>query len=700
MDNIMKLVIVESPHKCETIAKYLGKGYKVIASVGHINDLATTGKGGFGVDIENDFKAKYVINKAKIGVANELKYQASKAEEVILATDPDREGEAIAWHLANILELDISKTKRLKFHEITAESIQEAIENPTTIDMNLVESQEARRIIDRIIGFKLSGLLQRKMHYRSAGRVQSATLKLITDHDKEIEEFVPEEYWSLSLDLSNGKTKLTANYLHDDENKKIANEKENKAILAKLKDKAEVVSITPSSRVVESKPAFTTSTMVQEAISTLHMSAESATRTAQMLYEGVNSDNIGLVTYIRTDSVALSDTFTHQAKAYIQQKFGKEFVGHRKSAKVNAAQNAHEAIRPTSIYRTPESLKNKIPSDQYRLYKLIYNRALASLMTAKVEDVLTVIFKCGEVSFKCEGTRLRFPGYSLMYKDGDEYKKSSFPKIEVGDIYNVDKINNEQEYTKAPAHYTEAKIIKLMEEKGIGRPSTYASTIKTLKSSTRQYIKSEKGSVISTEAGNRVSYVLNKYFPELIDTKYTADMEKDLDKIQDGKVDRTKILKEFYKHFIKLYDEVAAIMYSDHAEILDEKCPVCGANLVRKKSKFGEFVGCSNFPKCHYIESTKEVEYTGQNCPKCGRPLIYRLNKANKKFIGCSGYPDCDYMEPIKRTRKPKEVLGVCPDCGGDLVLRTSKGRKFVGCSNFPKCNHQEEYNIHKYHKK
>lgn len=693
----MKLVIVESPHKCETIAKYLGKGYKVMASIGHVNDLATTGVGGFGVDINNGFKAKYVISKSKIAVVNELKAVAKRSSEVILATDPDREGEAIAWHLANVLDLNIEKTKRLEFHEITEESIKYAIEHPRTINMNLVESQETRRIIDRIIGFKLSGLLQKKMHSRSAGRVQSATLKLIVDHDNEIAKFVPEEYWKLSLDLSNGPSKLTATYSPKEENKKIANEKENKAILAKLKDKATVTSITPSIREVESKPAFTTSTMVQEAISTLHMTAESVTRTAQMLYEGVNSDNVGLVTYIRTDSTYLSDTFTFATKAFIKNKYGAEYVGHRKSAKGKHTQQAHEAIRPTSIYRTPESLKGKIPNDQYRLYKLIYQRALASLMTNKVENVLSVNFECGDVNFKCEGARLKFPGYSLVYNDGEEYKKTSFPKNNVGDVFNVDKINNSQEFTTPPAHYTEAKIVKLMEEKGIGRPSTYASTIKTLKSTTRQYVKSEKGVVVATENGSRTSLVLNKYFPELVDTQYTASMEQKLDKIQDGKVERIKVLTEFYKEFTKMFDDASKIMYNDDPIPVGRNCPECGAPLYYKNSKFGDFIGCSNFPECHYIESSKEVEFTGKMCPKCGKPLIYRYGKRHKKFIGCSAYPECNYVEVIE---KPRKAIKTCPECGGDLVVRSSKGRKFLGCSNFPRCNHQEEYDIHKYQKK
>ena len=693
----MKLVIVESPHKCQTIAKYLGKGYEVMASVGHINDLATSGKGGFGVDVDNDFRANYVISKNKIAVANELKAKANRAEEVILATDPDREGEAIAWHLCNVLGLDIEKTKRLEFHEITKESIEEAIKNPRHIDMNRVESQEARRIIDRILGFKLSGLLQKRIHSRSAGRVQSATLKLIYDHDKEIAEFKPEEYWSLSLDISRGKNKFTVHYLPDDENKKITSKEANDKIVSQLKEDIEVIDLKFSEKVVESKPPFTTSTMVQEAINTLHMSAESVTKTAQALYEGVNSDNIGLVTYIRTDSVMLSDTFTRQAKAYIENKFGKEFVGHRKRMKVNAAQDAHEAIRPTSIYRTPESLRNRIPNDQYRLYKLIYNRAIASIMPAKVVKVCTVILETGGVKFKVEGNRLGFPGYTLAYNDGEDFKKTPFPSVSVGDIYHIDEIRNEQKFTEPPAHYTEAKIVKLMEEKGIGRPSTYASTIKTLKSSSRQYVKAEKGSLVITDLGSKTTYVLDKYFPNLIDTAYTARMEKDLDKIKDGQLDKVVLLKSFYEKFMKQYNEVSSIMYRDDDPPVGRTCPECGAPLVYKKSKYGDFIGCSNFPKCHYVENN--LEYVGRNCPKCGKPLIYKLNKQHKKFIGCSSYPDCDYMESVTTKRSPKSV-GKCPKCGGNLYIRYHKGEKFIGCENMPKCDYREEYNVRKFYKK
>ena len=687
----MKLVIVESPHKCETIGKYLGKGYEVVASVGHINDLATTGKGGFGVDVDSDFKAHYVISKNKISVANELKRKAASAEEVILATDPDREGEAIAWHLANVLGLDIEKTKRLEFHEITRESIEEAIKNPGRIDMNRVNSQEARRIIDRIIGFKLSGLLQKKIHSRSAGRVQSATLKLITDHDKEIAEFVPEEYYSLSLDVKNNRHKCNLSFESYKDLKKIKNKKDNDLIVTKLAKEAKVIDVKYSEKVVESKPPFSTATMVQEAIAKLHMTAGTVSSTAQALYEGLNSDNIGLVTYIRTESSYLSNTFMNHALPFLKEKYGKEMVEGKRKGKVNGA---HEAIRPTSLYRTPESLKNKIPNDQYRLYKLIYNRTIASLMAPKIVKVQNVTFDCGGVIFSLTTNSIKYPGYSLVYKDEEDIKYSSIPSINVGDVYNVEEVIDEQKFTEPPAHYTEAKVVKLMEEKGIGRPSTYASTIKTLKSTTRKYLEVEKGTLVSTDLGSKTTFVLNKYFPDLIDAKYTADMEKDLDKIKNGDLDKVKFLKKFYEKFMKEYNSVSKIMYKDDEVPVGRNCPDCGAPLVYKKSKYGDFIGCSNFPTCHYVENNVKVEYVGRNCPVCGEPLIYKMSKSHKKFIGCSNYPNCDYIESVQK--KSKSSSRKCPKCGGKLVLRNIKGKKVLCCENIPNCDYQEEYSVHK----
>lgn len=683
----MKLVIVESPNKCHTISRYLGQGYEVMATVGHVRDLSTSGKGGFGVDINNGFKPNYIVVNNKRKVVAELKDAARKASDIYLATDPDREGEAIAWHLTQILNLPVESTKRLEFHEITRVSIEDAMKHPRTIDMKLVNSQETRRIIDRIIGFKLSNIIQKTIKSRSAGRVQSATLKLITEHDEEIKNFVPTPYWTLSLDLTVNKRKITAKFEHYGSIKSLDDEANVKEILSKLEDVARVISIKKSVRSVESKPAFTTSTLQQEAYNTYHFSTAKTSKLAQELYEGVviNGEHTGLITYIRTDSTYLSDTFVNRAEAFIKERFGNEYCGKRKIAKVAGAQNAHEAIRPTSNHMTPESIRGYLSPDLYKLYKLIYERAVGSLMAPKKEAVQTVLFDCGGVTFKVEGSSTIFDGYTKLYS-AEKSEESYLPVFNEGDTFKVNKVNNEQKMTEPPAAYTEARIVKLMEEKKIGRPSTYASTISTLLK--RKYVESVKGSIISTETGQRTVVVLNKYFPHFVDVKYTARMEDDLDKIQEGEVSRLDTLDEFYEKFTKEVDSAYKVMYSDKDQEVGRVCPKCGAPLVLKKSRYGEFVGCSNFPKCDYREK-EELELTGELCPKCGRPLVYRLNKKHKKFVACSGYPKCDY---IVKEENPQHVhTGLkCPECGGELVERHRGKKTFLGCSNYPKCHHME----------
>ena len=683
----MKLVIVESPNKCHTISRYLGQGYEVMATVGHVRDLSTSGKGGFGVDINNGFKPNYIVVNNKRKVVAVLKDAARKASDIYLATDPDREGEAIAWHLTQILNLPVESTKRLEFHEITRVSIEDAMKHPRTIDMKLVNSQETRRIIDRIIGFKLSNIIQKTIKSRSAGRVQSATLKLITEHDEEIKNFVPTPYWTLSLDLTVNKRKITAKFEHYGSIKSLDDEENVKEILSKLEDVARVISIKKSVRSIESKPAFTTSTLQQEAYNTYHFSTAKTSKLAQELYEGVviNGEHTGLITYIRTDSTYLSDTFVNRAEAFIKERFGNEYCGKRKIAKVVGAQNAHEAIRPTSNHMTPESIRGYLSPDLYKLYKLIYERAVGSLMAPKKEAVQTVLFDCGGVTFKVEGSSTIFDGYTKLYS-AEKSEESYLPVFNESDTFKVNKVNNEQKMTEPPAAYTEARIVKLMEEKKIGRPSTYASTISTLLK--RKYVESVKGSIISTETGQRTVVVLNKYFPHFVDVKYTARMEDDLDKIQEGEVSRLDTLDEFYEKFTKEVDSAYKVMYSDKDQEVGRVCPKCGAPLVLKKSRYGEFVGCSNFPKCDYREK-EELELTGELCPKCGRPLVYRLNKKHKKFVACSGYPKCDY---IVKEENPQHVhTGLkCPECGGELVERHRGKKTFLGCSNYPKCHHME----------
>ena len=684
----MKLVIVESPNKCHTISRYLGDGYKVLATVGHLRDLSTSGKGGFGVDIENGFKPTYVVSSGKRATVAELKEAARKADDIYLATDPDREGEAIAWHLTQILGLNPKTTKRLEFHEITRVSINEAITKPRVIDMNLVESQETRRIMDRIIGFRLSNIIQKKIKSPSAGRVQSATLELICDHDKEIANFVPEPYWTLSLELKKNNAKITANFHSFSEIKKIEDEKTNAEILKRLEcGKATVTNVKKSVRTIESKPAFTTSTLQQEAFNTYKFSTKKTSSLAQQLYEGVqiNGEHTGLITYIRTDSTYLSDTFVERAERYIEEHFGKEYCGKRKVVKVAGAQNAHEAIRPTANHTTPESIRSYLTPDQYKLYKLIYERALGSLMAPKKENVMSVTFDVDGVTFKAESSSVIFDGYTRLNKEQSE--AFNLPTLEVGEELVINKINNESKMTEPPASYTEAKIVKLMEDKKIGRPSTYASTIATLLK--REYVVSKSGSITTTEQGQKTAYVLKKYFPSFVDVKYTAQMEEKLDQIQEGETTRTEALTEFYYPFIESVEDASKKMYKDLDEPTGRKCPKCGAPLVYKKSKYGNFIGCSNFPTCSYREKEEEeLEKTGEMCPVCGKPLVYRVGKRGKKFVACSGYPDCNY---IKKDETPVEVVKKCPECGGDLIIRGRGKKKFLGCSNYPKCHHIEK---------
>lgn len=688
----MKLVIVESPAKCNTIQRYLGEEYVVKASLGHIRDLSTRGRGGLGVDVDNEFAPIYIINKDKQKVVKELKDLARKADEVILATDPDREGEAIAWHLAQVLNLNIETNKRLEFHEITRESITNALANPRTIDLNLVSSQEARRILDRIIGFKLSALVNRKIHSKSAGRVQSATLKLIVDHDDEINSFVPQEYYEILTEAKLDNEIIKVNYVSDKAgNKDINSQKEADKIINSLGNTFKVISIDRSVKSVESKPPFKTSTLQQEAFAKLHFSTAKTASVSQSLYEGIqiNGEHTGLITYIRTDDTRLSSTYVEKATAYIKETFGQDFIGTIKKGKISVlAQEAHEAIRPTSNHRTPESIRQYLSPDQYNLYKLIYRRAIASLMKAKKQEVLSINLENNGYIFKLNFNRTIFPGYELLYKY-DEEEQTIFPSINVNDTFELVSKTAEQKFTVPPARYSEAKVVSLMEEIGIGRPSTYASTIATLKK--RKYVSEDKGLFTSTEQGTKTSIVLNKYFPEIVDAKYTADMESKLDSIQEGKTTSTEILTKFYKPFTKMVEDGYVRMYADELVPTGEMCPKCGHPLVYKEGKNGKFIACSNYPDCTYVKKeAKEVVYTGENCPECGKPLVERT-KNGKKFIACSGYPKCKYHVSLAKQNEP-EYVKKCPDCeDGYLVKKKGSYGYFLGCSNYPKCKHMEK---------
>ena len=699
---ILKLVIVESPAKCTTIQKYLGEDYIVKASLGHIRDLATSGKGGLGVDIENGFAPTYAINKEKTKTVNELKSLTKRASEVILATDPDREGEAIAWHLAQVLSLDVEKNKRWEFHEITRDSIKAAMDNPRTIDMNLVASQETRRILDRIIGFKLSALLNSKIHSKSAGRVQSAALKLINDHDDIIKKFVPEEYWNLICKISiNGKEFNLSYHGYEGKKKDISNEEQVNEIIAKLGDKVKVLSIDKSTRTLESKEPFTTSTMQQEAFSKLKFKTKKTQFIAQGLYEGIEiaGEHVGLITYMRTDSTRLSPAFIAHASEYIKNTYGAEYLGHAKHLqKVGHMQDAHEAIRPTADYRTPESVRQYLTPDQYNLYKLIYNRTMASLMKPKKDEVTKVTFDANGYRFQLEFVKNIFKGYEIILKEENDDYHGHIPEFSEGEEFVITEKRGEQKFTQPPAHLTEAKLVKLMEEVGIGRPSTYVSTIETLKS--RNYINNNAGVLTVTEQGDVTCAVLDRNFPEIVSSKYTAQMEAQLDSIKDGNNSRIKILESFYTPFMKELEKAKEEIWKTPNEETGELCPKCGAPLIYKAGKNGKFIGCSNYPKCKYVKKEKkELVYTGGTCPTCGSPLVERKDKRGNTFIACSAYPKCTYIES-KKEETSSEKEKICPKCGGVLVKKKGKYSSFYGCSNYPTCNYMEKILKRTYHKK
>ncbi len=700
----MKLIIVESPKKCDTIGNFLGPDYKVMASQGHICDLSVKGKGGLGIDIEHGFKPDFVINENKKGIVSSLKATAKKADEVLLATDPDREGEAISYHLAQVLGLSIQDTRRLRFQEITKHAILEAIQTDDHIDMNLVNSQETRRMYDRIIGFKLSSLLQKKIGAQSAGRVQSATLRMIVDNDEEIKNFVPEEYWTLDIVLDINGQKLVAS-LEKVDGKPVAihSKEEADAILARLLPSYPLTKLEVAKKRIPSKLPLTTSTMQQEAYNRFHFSTNKTQSIAQRLYEGldVDGEHVGLITYMRTDSTRISQEFYERhAKPFILERFGPNYLGYiKKNKSKERIQDAHEAIRPTGTHRTPDVVAKYVDADAAKLYRLIYDRALASLMTDKVNEVSVASFEANGLLFKATGTRKIFDGYEALYGELEEEEAKVLPPLKEGETYVLKDKDMEKKMTKAPARFTEAKVVKMMEEKGIGRPSTYASTIKTLIS--RGYVLSKGGVLTPTEEGSRTTIVLEKYFPEIVSAKYTANMENELDRIEEGSLSRLDAMNAFYGPFIKKFDEVAEKMYKDPPQETGENCPLCGAPLVVKKGRYGSFVACSNYPKCHYIQKKEKEapQETGELCPECGKPLVIRHDKKGKEFIACSGYPHCHYIKGAEEASKkksktsyaPEDYVKKCPKCkDGYLVMKHGKKVDFLGCTNYPKCHYHE----------
>ena len=667
------LVIVESPTKTKAIEKYLGSEYKVVSSKGHIRDLATSGKFGFGVDLENNFEPKYEPIKGKKKDIAALKKDAKASKMVYLATDPDREGEAISWHLKDALDLTDDDYERVVFNEITKNVVIDAFNHTRKIDDDLVHSQETRRILDRIIGFRLSKLMQSKTGGKSAGRVQSVALKLIVDREREIEAFNEEEYWTVTakfdeidadLDTIDGKK---ADLKTEDETDKVISGLSKEFIISNYETK-------PKKKA--SKNPFITSTMQQEAISKLGFSSKKTMQIAQKLYEGIDieQDTIGLITYMRTDSIRLSDEFIKSSYAFIKENYGEEYIGHVKTSKKREnVQDAHEAIRPSSINRTPESIKEYLSKDEFKLYELIYYRALASLMKEAKVNATTITLDNNNTTFKTTGQVLVFDGYLKVYQKFESSEDKVLPKYKVGDILISNEILKEQHFTKPPARYTEAKLIKAMEELGIGRPSTYASTISTL--TQRSYVKIEDKKLNPTKIGIETTDKLQEFFSDLINVEYTAKMEEDLDKIAEGKKVWYKILEKFYNDFEPEVENAFDKMEKKEDEKTGDICPKCGKEMVIKTGRYGKFEACSGYPECKYIKPKEKALLTEVcNCPKCGGKIVERKTKKGKIFYGCGNFPKCKVAVWDKPTGE------VCPECHSLLVETKDNNIKCSAC--------------------
>lgn len=658
------LVIVESPSKSKTIGKYLGKDYLVVSSKGHIRDLAIKGKDGLGVDVENDFTPIYEISKDKVSTVKELRKLAEDVDYVYLATDPDREGEAISWHLAQELGLSEDAVDRVTFHEITKNAVQEAFNAPRTIDMDLVHSQETRRILDRIIGFRLSKLLKSKISSKSAGRVQSVALKLIVEREKEINAFVPQEYWTIDGVFHKDGESFNASLSKvDGEKVTIENQQQAEAIVERCQGDFTVSAIRASKRNRSARPPFITSTLQQEASTKLSFSAKRTMSIAQKLYEGIDVGNgeEGLITYMRTDSTRLSDVFIKSARQQITERYGKEYLGTYRVSNDEGAQDAHEAIRPTNLAYTPERVKGYLSSEQYRLYTMIYARAVASLMAPAVYNQLSITLERNGCTFTATGSTMDFDGYLKVYGEYDSSKDVILPSLSEGEILKDAVITPNQHFTEPPARYTEAKLIKALEEDGIGRPSTYAMIIDTIQ--IRGYVTLDRVSEKSrtkvfrpTDQGILTTEKLDEYFSSIINVDYTAQMEQKLDEIAEGKQEEVATLRNFYDTFTPLLDKAYQDMEKIAPEKTGETCPECGGDLVYRNGRFGKFISCSNFPKCKYTaqmeKSEKEKpEPTGKMCPECGNELLKRKSRFGSFFLGCSAFPKCTYMENLEGER-------------------------------------------------
>ncbi len=684
------LVILESPSKAKTVKKYLGDGYDVIASTGHIIDLP---KSKMGVDIENDFAPQYVNMKDKSEIIKELKKRAKSSDTIYLATDPDREGEAIAWHLSHLLNIDEKAPVRVTFNEITKSGIQSGMSNPRCIDNDVVDAQQARRILDRIVGYKLSPFLWKKVRRGlSAGRVQSVAVRLIVDRENEIRSFVSQEYWSIDAKFiaASSKRAFAAKLAEvNGEKAELTNEAQANDILARLKGVDYIVTgLKKSQRKKQPAPPFTTSTLQQEASRKLSFQARRTMKAAQELYEGIEVPGmgaVGLITYMRTDSLRISDEAKAAAAELIKDMFGAEYLPEkpRTYRSKNNAQDAHEAIRPTTVTLTPDKVKSALTNDQYKLYKLIWERFMASQMQNAVLDTVSVDITAGDCLFKASGYSVKFDGFTKLYeesKDGESEQGGALPVITKGEKLKAKEVAGNQHFTQPPARYNEASLIKELEENGIGRPSTYAPTISTILD--RHYVERESGNQLKpTSLGEVITELLKDHFDNIVDVKFTAKMETELDNIEKGDVNWVQVLKNFYGRFAKTLEKAEADMEGKRVKVPDEPtdivCEECGKNMVIKIGPFGKFLGCSGFPECKFTK--KIVNETGGSCPNCGKKMLAKKSKKGKPFYGCEDYQNCNFMTwDLPITEK-------CPECGRTLFKKTGKLGKIYcakeGCS-------------------
>ncbi|CAH0150297.1 type I DNA topoisomerase [Priestia sp. YIM B13446] len=684
------LVIVESPAKAKTIERYLGKKYKVKASMGHVRDLP---KSQMGIDIEQDYNPKYITIRGKGPVLKELKTAAKKAKKIYLAADPDREGEAIAWHLAHSLDVDIASDCRVVFNEITKEAIKESFKHPRAINMDLVDAQQARRILDRLVGYNISPLLWKKVKKGlSAGRVQSIAVRLIIDREKEIAKFIPEEYWTVKATFQKGNDQFEGQLIEYQGKKvELSNENDVTNIVKQLDgNEFSISKVTKRERKRNAAPSFTTSSLQQEAARKLNFRAKKTMMIAQQLYEGIDlgkEGTVGLITYMRTDSTRISETAQTEARDYITNAYGNQFVAteKRKEKKNSNAQDAHEAIRPTSALRKPGEVKEFLSRDQYRLYKLVWERFVASQMAPAIMDTMAVDLKNGDVTFRANGSKVKFPGFMKVYVEGNddqvEEKENLLPDLEEGEVAYSKDIDEKQHFTQPPPRYTEARLVKTLEELGIGRPSTYAPTLDTIQK--RGYVALDNKRFVPTELGEIVLELVLEFFPEILDVEFTAKMENDLDEVEDGNVQWVRVIDEFYSDFEKRLEHAEKEMRE--VEIKDEPagedCGECGSPMVYKMGRYGKFMACSNFPDCRNTKPI--VKEIGVKCPKCEEGnIVERKSKKKRTFYGCDRFPGCDFVS------WDKPIARKCPKCENLLVEKKQKKGTQVVCTS---CDYKEE---------